>query len=87
MSEEQDLARVVRDKAVERLGRGELKPTLRDGLAAQSLLDRREEKQKDRNFMLSLARLMSGSESETPDAVVIDVTPALTSGDDDDLGR
>lgn len=66
-----DLAQAVRDAAKKRLDDGELKPNLRDGLAAQALLDRREEKQKDRTFMLSLARLTSGSAAEIPENIVV----------------
>ena len=72
MSIDYDLAKAVRDKAKERLDNGELKPNMRDGLQAQALLDRREEKQKDRNFMLSLARLTSGATHEVPAAIVIE---------------
>ncbi len=76
---DRDLAAAVRDAAKQRLENGELKPNLRDGLNAQALLDRREEKQRDRNFMLSLARLTSGAAHEVPahiiEGVAQDVTP------------
>lgn len=66
-----DLATLVRDKAVERIASGELKPNIRDGIAAQALIDRREERQKDRSFMLALARLTSGSEEAPPASVIV----------------
>lgn len=72
MTIDYDLAKAVRDKAKERLDKGELKPNMRDGLQAQALLDRREEKQRDRNFMLSLARLTSGATHEVPESIVIE---------------
>ena len=85
MTSERDLAAAVRDAAKQRLENGEIRPTLRDGLAAQALLDRREEKQRDRNFMLSLARLTSGSSHEVPAHIIEGsaktVTPAIDAGE------
>jgi hypothetical protein len=61
-----DLAAVVVKKSLRRLASGELVPTLRDGLIAQQLIDRREEKAADRQFMLSLARALAGGGYEAP---------------------
>ena len=61
-----DLAAVVTKKTLRRLASGELVPTLRDGLIAQQLLDRREEKAQDRVFMLSLARALAGGGYTAP---------------------
>lgn len=59
-----DMATLVRAAAVEKLRAGELKITTQDGLAAQSLLDRREEKKKDRELITQLGVLLSrGSEA------------------------
>jgi len=55
-----DLAAVVVSKTLRSLAAGSLKPTLRDGLTAQQLLDRRAEKAADRRFMLNLAQAMAG---------------------------
>jgi len=55
-----DLAAVVVSKSLRALAAGKLTPTLRDGLTAQQLLDRRAEKAADRRFMLNLAQAMAG---------------------------
>lgn len=55
-----DFAAAVKDAAMEKLEAGELRITTRDGLAAQGLLDKRAEKQADRDLMVNLARLMTG---------------------------
>jgi hypothetical protein len=60
---------------------GLLRVTTKDGLAAQALIDRREEKAEDRKFMLNLARLLSGGGGMAPERLIegdyIDVTPTL----------
>lgn len=61
-----DLAAVVVKKTLRRMASGELQPSLRDGLIAQQLIDRREEKAADRQFMLSLARALAGGGYEAP---------------------
>jgi hypothetical protein len=61
-----DLAATVVKKTLRRMATGELQPSLRDGLIAQQLLDRREEKAADRQFMLSLARAMAGGGYQAP---------------------
>ena len=68
--EKPDLAVAVRDKALAGLAAGRLAVTTRDGLAAQALLDRREEHQKDREFMLNLARLLSGGGTKAPEHLI-----------------
>ena len=50
-----DLAAVVVKRTMRQMAAGKLTPTLRDGLQAQQLLDRRAEKAADRSFMLNLA--------------------------------
>lgn len=76
-----DLAATVVKRTMSRLASGELKPNLRDGLIAQQLLDRREEKAADRQFMLSLAQALAGggyspptqllpATTDTPDEVI-----------------
>lgn len=78
---EADLAATVTKKTLRRLASGELQPSIRDGLIAQQLLDRREEKAEDRRFMLSLAQALAGGghaapvallpgKAETPDDVI-----------------
>lgn len=61
-----DLAVLVRDEAARRLREGSLTITATHGLQAQGLIDRREEKQQDRQLALNLARLMSGASGAAP---------------------
>jgi hypothetical protein len=64
-----DFAGAVRDEAMRMLDRGELKIRTNDGLWAQGLLDKREEKKADRDLLLNLARLMSGT-APPPEVIV-----------------
>lgn len=57
---EDDLAAVVVSKTLRSMAAGKLQPTLRDGLTAQQLLDRRAEKAADRRFMLQLSQALAG---------------------------
>jgi hypothetical protein len=61
-----DLAAVVVRKTLRQMAAGKLAPTLRDGLTAQQLLDRRAEKAADRGFMLNLAMALAGGGREMP---------------------
>jgi hypothetical protein len=76
----EDLATLVRDQARRALLSGRLQVTTKDGLMAQNLLDKREERAKDRDFMLNLAQLLSGGGRAAPQDLIegtaIDVTPA-----------
>ena len=76
---EVDFATMVQKRAVDMLKAGNLPVTTQHGLQAQALLDRRAEKQADRDLMLNMARLLSGAIVMTPQTViegrVIDVTP------------
>jgi len=65
-----DLAAVVVRRTSKALAAGKLEPTLRDGLVAQQLLDRRAEKAADRQFMLGLAMAMAGGGQQTPVALL-----------------
>jgi len=65
-----DLAAVVVRRTSRALAAGKLQPTLRDGLVAQQLLDRRAEKAADRQFMLGLAMAMAGGGAATPVALL-----------------
>jgi hypothetical protein len=67
---ETDLAATVVKRTLRRLASGELEPGLRDGLIAQQLLDRREEKAQDRQFLLSLAQALAGGGYEAPPQLV-----------------
>ena len=61
-----DLAAVVVRKTLRAMAANKLTPTLKDGLTAQQLLDRRAEKAADRSFMLNLAAAMAGGGQRTP---------------------
>jgi hypothetical protein len=61
-----DLAAVVVRRTLTQLAAGKVQPTLKDGLTAQQLLDRRAEKAADRSFMLNLALALAGGGKRTP---------------------
>lgn len=65
-----DFATLVQRRASQLMNDGLLRVSTRDGLAAQQLLDRREEKAEDRKFMLNLARALAGGGRETPTALI-----------------
>ena len=72
---EKDLAILVRDRTYDAIMEGKIEPNVKDGMAAQGLLDRRTEKVDDRNTALMLARLLSGRGDPAallaPDNVVV----------------
>lgn len=55
-----DFLESVRDAAAEGLASGDLAVTLKDGIRAQQLLDARVAKEKDRDWQLKLALVLSG---------------------------
>jgi hypothetical protein len=65
-----DFAQLVKQEAIRLMNEGELRVRTADGLKAQELLDRREEKKADRDLMINIARLMSGASMEVPDDLV-----------------
>lgn len=67
-----DFASLVHDRALKALERSELAVTTKDGLAAQAIIDRREERSKDRDFALNLAILLSGGGQMAPRNVIDD---------------
>ena len=75
----EDLAVLVRDQVRRGVLNGSIALKARDGMQAQQLIDRREEKKADRTFMLNLAQLLSGAGKRAPATIVestaIDVTP------------
>jgi hypothetical protein len=56
-----DLASLVRDQVVTLVESGQLMPSLTEGLRAQEIIDRRQEKNSDREFTLALAGILGGS--------------------------
>lgn len=67
---EMDFAILVQKRATDLLRSGDLRVTASHGLAAQALLDRRAEKQADRELALNMARLLSGSMTMPPITVI-----------------
>lgn len=65
-----DFAAFVQQRAAERLSAGELEVTVRDGLTATAIIDKRDEKAKDREFVLNLARLISGAGQGAPVTII-----------------
>jgi hypothetical protein len=55
-----DLASLVRDYVNSAVEQGELTPTLAEGLRAQEMIDRRQEKGADREIALQLAGILGG---------------------------
>jgi hypothetical protein len=74
-----DFAAAIRTEANRLLAAGQLRVTAAHGLKAQELLDRREERQADRQLMAELATLLSGSTLAPPEDLIegewVDVTP------------
>ena len=78
-----DLAAMVRDRAIEGVEAGELQVTVQHGLQAQQMIENRESKEKDRELMIALARMLGGA---PPPTVIIDAVPyaELDSGERED---
>lgn len=71
-----DLAILIRDATVARVQDGTLEPTIRDGLAAVAILDKRAAMTTDRNMFLMMARALAGNGPigllEPPSDLIID---------------
>jgi hypothetical protein len=67
---EVDFATMVQRRATELLAAGDLRVTTQHGLSAQALLDRRAEKQADRDIAINIARLLSGAMTMAPMRVI-----------------
>ena len=65
-----DFAVMVQKRATELLKSGDLRVTAQHGLTAQALIDRRLEKQADRDLALNMARLLSGAIFMPPMTVI-----------------
>ena len=75
-----DFAKAVRDEAMRLLEAGDLKIKANEGLWAQALLDKREEKKADRDLMVNLVRLMAGGIA--PPEIIVGEFTDLTDRDD-----
>lgn len=80
-----DFAQLVKAEAVRRLEAGELRVRVGDGLAAQALLDRRAEKQKDRELASQIGKLLAGMNSE--DQRVISPPILIEDGEYSEIGE
>jgi hypothetical protein len=69
---ETDLANLVTKRTMQRIKDGSIEPTVRDGIAAQQIIDRRAERAEDRAFMLNLARALAGGGNAVPTALLPD---------------
>ena len=76
-----DLAATVVSKSLRALAAGKLAPTLKDGLQAQTILDRRAEKAADRRFMLNLAQAMAGGGYAPPQKLLPSPDETVIEGD------
>lgn len=68
-----DLASLVRDQVAALVDAGQLTPTLAEGLRAQEIIDRRQEKHSDRELTLALAGILGGSDLVEGTAVSLEV--------------
>ena len=68
-----DLASLVRDQVAALVDAGQLSPTLAEGLRAQEIIDRRQEKHSDRELTLALAGILGGSDLVEGTAVSLEV--------------
>jgi hypothetical protein len=62
----EDLPALVVDETKKRVRSGEAKVRVSDGLAAQTILERRAERAEDKQFMLNLARALAGGGASGP---------------------
>jgi len=67
-----DLASLVRDYTFSAVESGELVPTLSEGLRAQEIIDRRQEKGADRDLAVTLASILGGATMINGSATIID---------------
>ena len=68
-----DLAGLVRDQVMTLVEANQLTPTLAEGLRAQEIIDRRQEKSSDRELTLALAGILGGYPILEGTAMVFDV--------------
>ena len=67
-----DLASLVQSQVISLVEAGHLTPTLAEGLRAQEIIDRRQEKSSDRELTLALAGILGGA--PLLEATVVDIT-------------
>lgn len=67
-----DLASLVQSQVISLVEAGHLTPTLAEGLRAQEIIDRRQEKSSDRELTLALAGILGGA--PLLETTVVDIT-------------
>lgn len=77
-----DLASLVRDQVSQLVEAGHLTPTLSEGLRAQEIIDRRQEKSSDRELTMALAGILGGSSILEGTAVAIAVDEGSEGAED-----
>ena len=76
-----DLAATVVRKTMRRIAAGKVEPSIKEGLAAQTILDRRAEKAADRRFMLALSQALAGGGVQTPQTLLPPPAEGVIEGD------
>lgn len=76
--EETDLPTMIVNATKEGMEAGNLQPQIKDGIAAQAILERRQERMEDKAFILNLARAMAGGGIVQPRMV----GPEIIEGED-----
>jgi len=85
----EDLPTMLVEETRKRVKDGSAKVQVRDGIAAQSILERRAERAEDKQFMLNLARALAGGGASGPVPVLSAGEPIaedVIEGDYEDLG-
>jgi len=77
-----DLASLVRDQVSQLVEAGHLTPTLSEGLRAQEIIDRRQEKSSDRELTMAIAGILGGSSILEGTAVAIAVEQGIQGAED-----
>lgn len=80
-----DLAATVVRKTMRRIAAGKAEPSIKEGLAAQTILDRRAEKAADRRFMLALSQALAGGGAQTPAKLLPEPDEGVIEGDFEEL--
>ena len=71
-AQHRDLATLVRDYVFSEVESGSMTPTLSEGLRAQEMMDKRNDKTADRDLVVSLAQILGGASATDQ---VIEATP------------
>jgi len=72
-----DLAMLVRDYVHSAVEQGEMTPTLAEGLRAQEMIDRRQEKGADREIAMQLAGILGGTSASFQVIEATEIKPLM----------